>query len=193
MCCWFESIKTFQRKIFDSPFSIHTSHTSSGTIRRLCTSTHMSQPDANAFYWSLRSVLKYFPMSPKISEFLNQVLENLAKMCTCWTREEQEWLTSSMHVFVPQSSQYLFLMSWSMQIYTLMHQWSCLAQKVRNLQMHFSKGRTIFVVFIGITLNLNPLRANLTKWSNTLKQFVGKSRRIVWVCLIILWVWRLKG
>ena len=85
-------------------------------------------------------------------------------------------------------------MSWSMQIYTLMHQWSCLAQKVRNLQMHFSKGRTIFVVFIGITLNLNPLRANLTKWSNTLKQFVGKSRRIVWVCLTILWRWQaIKG
>ena len=29
--------------------------------------------------------------------------------------------------------------------------------------------------------------ANLRKWSNTLKQ-----RRIVWVCLTILWYWRLK-
>ena len=27
--------------------------------------------------------------------------------------------------------------------------------------------------------NLNPLSANPTKWSNTLKQFVGKCRRIV--------------
>ena len=26
---------------------------------------------------------------------------------------------------------------------------------------------------------LSPLSANLTKWRNTLKQFVGKSRRIV--------------
>ena len=26
---------------------------------------------------------------------------------------------------------------------------------------------------------LNPLSANLTKWSNTLKQFVGSSQRIV--------------
>ena len=29
----------------------------------------------------------------------------------------------------------------------------------------------------------NPLSANPTKWSNTLKQFVGKSRRIVWLYL----------
>ena len=39
----------------------------------------------------------------------------------------------------------------------------------------------------------NPLRANPTKWSNTLKQFVGNSRQIAWVCLTILWDWRLKG
>ena len=32
--------------------------------------------------------------------------------------------------------------------------------------------------FIGYKF-LNPLCANPTKWSNTLKQFVGKSRRIV--------------
>ena len=38
----------------------------------------------------------------------------------------------------------------------------------------------------------NPLRANPTKWSNILEQFVGKIRRIVWVCLTILWCWRLK-
>ena len=31
----------------------------------------------------------------------------------------------------------------------------------------------------GKKTNLNPLSANPTKWSNTLKQFVGKSRRIV--------------
>ena len=30
-----------------------------------------------------------------------------------------------------------------------------------------------------IRSDLNPLSANPTKWSNTLKQFVGKSRRIV--------------
>ena len=34
---------------------------------------------------------------------------------------------------------------------------------------------------------INPLSANPTKWSNTLKQFVGFCRRIVWVCLTILW------
>ena len=39
---------------------------------------------------------------------------------------------------------------------------------------------------------INPLSANLTKWSNILKQYVGNFRRIVWVCLTILWGWRLK-
>ena len=37
-----------------------------------------------------------------------------------------------------------------------------------------------------------PLSANPTKWSNTLKQIVGKSRRIVCVCLTVLWGWCLK-
>ena len=37
------------------------------------------------------------------------------------------------------------------------------------------------------------LSANPTKWSKTLKEFVGNSRRIVWVCLTILWDWRLRG
>ena len=41
--------------------------------------------------------------------------------------------------------------------------------------------------------SFNPLCANSTKWSNTLKQFVGCWQRIVWVCLTILWGWRLKG
>ena len=40
---------------------------------------------------------------------------------------------------------------------------------------------------------INPLSANPTKWLNTLKQFAGNSRQIVWVCLAILLVWHLKG
>ena len=39
----------------------------------------------------------------------------------------------------------------------------------------------------------NSLSVNPTKWSIILKQFVAKSRQIVWVCLTILWGWRLKG
>ena len=35
-------------------------------------------------------------------------------------------------------------------------------------------------------LNVNPLNVNPTKWSNTFKQLVGKSRQIIWVCLTIL-------
>ena len=33
--------------------------------------------------------------------------------------------------------------------------------------------------FILYTQNINPLNVNTTKWSNTLKQFVGCCRRIV--------------
>ena len=46
--------------------------------------------------------------------------------------------------------------------------------------------RTLFL------LCLNSLSANSTKWSTILKQFVNSSRRIVWVCLTILWGWRVK-
>ena len=38
----------------------------------------------------------------------------------------------------------------------------------------------------------NTLSANPTKWLNTLKQFVGCCRQIVWVCLNISCGWRLK-
>ena len=37
---------------------------------------------------------------------------------------------------------------------------------------------------------LNPLSTNLRKRSNTLKQFVGCCRPIVWMCLTILWGWQ---
>ena len=40
---------------------------------------------------------------------------------------------------------------------------------------------------------LDLLSANSTKGSNTLKQFVGCCRRIIWVGLTILWGWYLKG
>ena len=51
----------------------------------------------------------------------------------------------------------------------------------------------IFHCWIQEIFHPNPLNANSTKWSNTLKQFVCNSRRIVSVCLIILWAWHLKG
>ena len=43
-----------------------------------------------------------------------------------------------------------------------------------------------------LVLRLNPLSANPTKWSNTLKTIRPLLRRIVWVCLTILWGWLLK-
>ena len=38
-----------------------------------------------------------------------------------------------------------------------------------------------------------PFSTNPTKWSNTLKQFVGNRRRIVLVCLTILLGWWLRS
>ena len=46
--------------------------------------------------------------------------------------------------------------------------------------------------FCYLVQSFNPLTGNPTKWSNTLKQFVGNSRQVVWVCLTILWCWCLK-
>ena len=42
-------------------------------------------------------------------------------------------------------------------------------------------------------LSIPSLNANATKWSNTFKQFTGFCRRIVGVCLTILWSWCVKG
>ena len=70
----------------------------------------------------------------------------------------------------------------------------------RKRKESFRWKKPFFIVFEGLLFvkkwkkadpRVNPLSANLTKWSNTLKQFLG--RRIVWVCLTILWAWRFKG
>ena len=52
------------------------------------------------------------------------------------------------------------------------------------------KGIEYLDIYWDVTNTFNPLSANPTKWSNTLKQFLSNSRR-VW--LTILWGWRLKG
>ena len=60
-----------------------------------------------------------------------------------------------------------------------------------------SNSRVEFVCYIQLRelskSSINHLSANPTKRSNTLKQFVGKNLQIVWLCLIILWGWRIKG
>ena len=47
------------------------------------------------------------------------------------------------------------------------------------LPSYISWKQAVWNVNIG-RKSINPLSANPTKWSNTLKQFVGKSRQIVW-------------
>ena len=51
--------------------------------------------------------------------------------------------------------------------------------KFCSVTVSFVEMRSSFSTPCFLSLNLNPLSANPRKWSNTLKQFVGKSRRIV--------------
>ena len=48
-----------------------------------------------------------------------------------------------------------------------------------RLKKTFVKTLQIGLYSVFLNVPINPLSANPTKWSNTLKQFVGKSRRIV--------------
>ena len=55
---------------------------------------------------------------------------------------------------------------------------------LRNLPniRNVARGSNMFSISLNDFIHgglLNPLSINPTKWSNTLKQFVGKSRRIV--------------
>ena len=54
---------------------------------------------------------------------------------------------------------------------------------------HFAK----IVNYFSKTVHLKSLSTHPTKWSNTLKQFVGCCWRIVWLGLTILWGWCWKG
>ena len=74
--------------------------------------------------------------------------------------------------------------------------WACNFQNTEtNFAINYWHYQVINLFIRNVKLEnvaLNPLNANATKWSNTFKQFVGNKRHIVWVCLIILWGWRLK-
>ena len=58
-----------------SSFSRCSSHSSYGTIHRLCTSEKSCQIDAKNLHENLRKMLKHFPMSTKSSELLSNALE----------------------------------------------------------------------------------------------------------------------
>ena len=79
-------------------------------------------------------------------------------------------------------------------------QWSVNQLKLSTKMLQKSKGDSFNPSFKNLIIFhylpcicINPLNTNPTKWSNKLKQFVGNSRLIVWVCLTILWGWHLKG
>ena len=64
-----------------------------------------------------------------------------------------------------------------LHIWTFFTRWTLVWNRLNLLQYH----------------KVNPLSANPAKWPNTLKQFVNCYRQIVWVCLTILWGWRLMN
>ena len=73
--------------------------------------------------------------------------------------------------------------------------WLCGSSKsVRNAsgKLHNISFRYCKEALTG-TKCFNHLSANHSKWSDTLKQFVGCCRQIVSVCVTILWGWCLKG
>ena len=59
----------------------------------------------------------------------------------------------------------------------------CLSSQITPWQY---RKASFYVVLLEV-INSNSLSAYPTKWSNTLKQFIGYSRRIICVCLTILW------
>ena len=65
--------------------------------------------------------------------------------------------------------------------------------KIWRDMVYLKKGIEYLDIYWDFANTFNPLSANPTKWSNTLKQLLSNSRRIVWVWLTILWGWRLKG
>ena len=67
------------------------------------------------------------------------------------------------------------------------------AETTKKLLAQIGAELILSILVSWIHVLLYPLNANPTKWSNTLKQFVGCCGRIVWVCLTILRGWRLKG
>ena len=75
--------------------------------------------------------------------------------------------------------------------FRIMTFWSLVRSSQTGKHTHLKKSNSILLTRVAQWVN--PLTTNRTKWSNTLKQFVGNSWRIVWVFLTILWVWCLKG
>ena len=66
----------------------------------------------------------------------------------------------------------------------------------RFIPLHkiFLKGNLFTILKTFFQLNVSfPSSVNPTKWSVTLKQFVGCCRQLIWVSLTVLWSWRLKG
>ena len=77
------------------------------------------------------------------------------------------------------------------KVLTRDHQWNSIPSKSMSCIFLISRHGMKLKLALGIILN--TLRANPTKWSNTLKQFVGCWQLIAGVCLTILWGWCLKG
>ena len=114
--------------------------------------------------------------------------------CVKYGQEKSQYLDTFHEVML-----WLFQVFWATTVFTLnidflitfMRQWGAEDKALRKL-LGFTPKRTLRPSIFASIIDL-MLQEPTQKWSNTLKQFVGNSRRIVWVCLSILWGWILKG
>ena len=67
------------------------------------------------------------------------------------------------------------LLIYQMRILLLSNENSVNSLKENTGQTDFVNSFNLRIIYVKF-LDYNPLTANLTKWSNTLKKFVGKSR-----------------
>ena len=82
------------------------------------------------------------------------------------------------------------------------HHWNIWNLKIANNIIlvncfHFQDDGHLYESSLGtvkknVALLVEPLSGSPPKWSNTLKQLVGCCRKLAWVCLTILWGWRLN-
>ena len=144
-----------------------------------------------AFYHSSTIKISSAIVEPLSISIISQFIANFSS----WTFMKNKFIFLSADVnLVNSNSAKLFNLTHSNYLLRLI----CIVLLYICNEMSVNYKNTQFYWYVQVKLNklwvkVNPLSADPTKWSNTLKQFVGNSQQIVWMCLTILWNWRLKG
>ena len=124
---------------------------------------------------SLPELVKVFKYEVTVMRLNPQIINTLSANPTKWSNTPKEFAGKSL--YYQCNVALLCFRKYYENVFLFM-----LPENIRQPRRLGSDGKS-----------LDPLSASPIKWSNILKQFVGNSRRIVWVCLTILWGWRLKG